>query len=448
VNTRVRGGGTVGGRVRVSWDAPAGTCRADHYKVVNIHSDGSRGGVAATVRDTGASSYADTVSHLKLCTFYRYGVIAVDTDGDQSAVGLPHSAAFTYGTPKPNPPTVTILIQGIGSGLPRESWNPLAVSNCSSTSGNNSQIRTGTARGSLAYHWLNLGDAGHPDYAGPGAGNNLIDSAASRGGIVIPFSYTFSEMTRPSRSPGYTVFHYSATNVGYTSPLASVTPDVATTLAKLVNSIEKVFPHAKIVIIGHSNGGLVAQQWWAHFTSSRRGPQHHVVQVFSLDSPINGVYEANLCLHHPTACGALSFLGVVGPPTLQAYANLWNHQARHDPAWAALDRANKMWTAFWTNNDPLYDAGDYPKIAGLGHRDTHIGFASQLLVDPRCHTLDWQVQDGCAPIGRHNVNGFVFDDGTPNEFGPFLFGAPSDLWVHSVVKDNSRVIAAVMQYVR
>ena len=452
-NSALYGDGSGGGNVQVRWDAPASqTCGAvDHYEIVNIRSDGSIGGTVDSVSDTGALSYTDYIKGLNLCTFYKFGVVAVGVNGQKSVVAYPPKSAFTIGPPKSSPPVITIVIQGYRSSVNGSSWNPLSTFYCTSQFGDNSTIQTGTTQGKLAEDWLNVTDPGNADYAGPGAGNNLIDSVASTGGLVLPLSYVQgTKLTGTAASPMFTVPSYGASDVINTSPNA-----VAGHLNSLIGQINTIFPNAKIVVVGHSNGGVVAQQWWANNTSFSPGPQHNVAQVFTLDSPINGVYAGTICAHPNdiskfALCTTLQFFGSFGlgiTSSLMAYyGRLWNHQSTNDQYWSSQDAANQMWTPFVTFDDPVFDAADYAATP-QGAATANIGFASLGLINqPDCVNSSWQtaltLPIRCHLIAPDQVNGFTYNDGTSQSFG-----LPGDIWVHSVVKNNTNVIAAVMRYV-
>jgi hypothetical protein len=448
------GDGNGGGDVQVRWDAPTSqTCGAiDHYEIVNIRADGSIGDTVDSVADTGAPSYTDYVTGLKLCFFYKFGVVAVGVNGQKSVVAHPSNSAFTIGPPKSSPPVITIIIQGVGSSVEGSNWNPLSTFYCTSQFGDNSTIQTGTTQGKLAYDWLNVSDAGNGDYAGPGAGNNLIDSVASTGGLVLPLSYVpGTKLTGTAASPMFTVPSYGPSDVINTNP-----NEVAGHLNSLIGQINTIFPNAKIIVVGHSNGGVVAQQWWANNTSFSPGPQNNVAQVFTLDSPVNGLYAGTICANPNgiskfALCTTLQFFGSVfglgvTSKLMAYYGRLWSHQSTNDQYWSGQDAANQMWTPFVTMDDPLFDAADYAATP-QGAATTNIGFASQGLVNqPDCVNSSWQTALAlpvrCHLITPDQVNGFTYNDGTSQ-----LFGLPGDAWVHSVVKNNANVIAAVMRYV-
>jgi YVTN family beta-propeller protein len=425
--------------VEVSWHPPAANCATiDHYDIVAIDAHGKP---IHTVETVPASATSADIGGLNLCTFYRFGVMAVGIDQQASDVVLPPGPVFTQGLPDQSPRVITIILEGVATSSPGGSFNPLQVDDyCTSLSGSNSAINNGTLLGSLSAAWLNLGDAGNPDYAGPGAGNNLIDSAASTGGLVLPFSYNGATMTGPASSPTFSAQPYSVQDVAESNPNSE-----RNTLRAEIDSINMVFPKARIILVGHSNGGLIAQQWWANNTSFSPGPQHNVVHVFTLDSPINGVAIGEIC-KSPLPIGICSFLDLapgffrVGSSLLAYYGRLWKDQSSNDRNWARQDAANGMWTPFITNGDPVYDLGDGFAVPN-GLPDINIGFASQgLLNQPDCVALYWQ--SGCHLIPPDQADGFAYNDG-----GPPTFGLTGDFWVHSVVKNNSNVITAVMKYI-
>ena len=96
--------------------------------------------------------------------------------------------------------------------------------------------------------------------------NDLIDALAQAGGYVLPFSYLDAHMSGTQDQPSFSFFPYSSNDVATSNPtmysihwsdgsLARQEPSV---LNEEIASIHRVFPHTPILVIGHSNGGLIA----------------------------------------------------------------------------------------------------------------------------------------------------------------------------------------------
>src|SRR5207244_3042144 len=72
-------------------------------------------------------------------------------------------------------------------------------------------------------------------------------------------------------------------------------PSWAGLLDAEVQSVKSVWPTARVIVMGHSQGGLIAYTWWdTHPTSSVKG--------FSLDSPINGACLSGLLSSQTRPC--------------------------------------------------------------------------------------------------------------------------------------------------
>ena len=425
--------------VQVTWDAPAPTCDpVAEYALVPINARGTPGQAVDTVP---ASATSDLIGSLNLCTFYDFGVVAVGTDGQQSPVTFPSNLAFTTGPPKASPPVVTILLQGVNSSLPGGTWNALNTNYCTSLDGNNNDIGNYPQDGvlaDLATNWLNVtSPTSEPDYTSPGAGNNLIDSAASTGGLVIPFSYNGVSVTGTPTSATVTVSSYGPSDVADSLPMPE-----AGLLNTEISEINALWPNAKIIVVGHSEGGLIAQQWWwLYGLSNPRG----VVQVFSLDSPINGEYAATLCKSNnpqqQADCSSLiPFIGV-SHKLLVHYANLWQNQAANDQAYLNADLVDHLYTPIITLGDPLFDltdsgAGPVQGACDFSTQGTNIGWASQGLLSP-----------ACLFVGVDQVEIACGGDSACSDGNSGLFKVPGDLWVHSWVKNSPLTIASVMHYV-
>jgi hypothetical protein len=95
-----------------------------------------------------------------------------------------------------------------------------------------------------------------------------------------------------------------------------------------------------IVVVGHSYGGLVAEEWWQQQSATQRR-RYNVAAIFSLDSPINGV-------DHCSLAGL-----TVGPFVSNEFCDRWDNRDQLDQQIIALD-GDQSYTAVGTPNDPTY----------------------------------------------------------------------------------------------
>jgi dienelactone hydrolase len=137
----------------------------------------------------------------------------------------------------------------------------------------------------------------------------MLDAIAATGAVILPFSYNGALLNqRPGSDPTFTFPAYTACN---SSPPPGGwagcdkdpggSPDPRTKkdsswsiqqdeqkLADEVKSVRAVWHNVPIVILGHSQGGLIAFDAW------QQGKLPGVKQLFSLDSPINGVCPSRI----------------------------------------------------------------------------------------------------------------------------------------------------------
>lgn len=418
--------GNVAGGVVVTWQPPVPNgATLDHY---NVYESGSTT-ILATVPASAAQLFA-VIPQLNLCTYYRFGVAAVGADGQQSAIALPIKPAFTQGSPKSPPTTVAILVAGINTDIGYGVFNPLDVFDyCTTLDGVNPNSASSTYPVPLAgmnHEWNVEDDPAHsPSF---GAGSRMIDTIASTGAVVVPFSYTHAALSGPASAPTFTFAAYSAAKVARTAPEVA-----ARTLNDEIRSIHSVWGDARIVLVGHSNGGLVSELWWEFYGSHDR---QGVVQVFALDSPLNGVLS-DICSTY--ACGLPHVFGV-GKELADTYKALWLNQATLDPLFVALDAKTDLFTPIGTVNDPVYDPPDF-SVNILRHN----GLLSQLYFsEPSCANSGFDLSSSaCSLVGKDFVSPCTIDDGPPPNFG-----VPFSLWLHSVAKNCPGVIAKVMTYVQ
>jgi len=273
-------------------------------------------------------------------------------------------------TGKP-PPYVVILLDGINESQPGFRMNPYKptldgnASYCpearNASSGTEAEADfTGAPKGPWSFfHKWNFGevkdgqavgpnDRGYdesapravaypkpPPNVAPGTytHNFMLDAIASRGAIILPFSYKgYGFAPNFQVHPGFSYYGYWGCQA--TPGCGPSIHDDAKLLDSEVNDAASVWPTSKIVVMGHSQGGLIAFEWWAcshgglpqsaakDCGGTRTTLPPNFVAGFSLDSPING------------ACGqALGHGPCIGPPTYPDYGE----RAARDAAYVSLD---------------------------------------------------------------------------------------------------------------
>jgi hypothetical protein len=219
----------------------------------------------------------------------------------------------------------------------------------------------------------NYFDQSHPKYF-PDPSPNMTDALAEQGAVILPFSYFVASF---SSGPGchslFTVNAYPDTAPG------DVPPDLeAKILDAEVQSVKCLWPNAAITIIGHSNGGLVVEQYWQNEL-----PKHpaNVKGVYSLDGVINGVADPTpfYNISPPTKLnGKISDWlrsWKLSTRTVTMYYSRWRNRAAIDKAIIAANGAG-IFTPIGTENDSVYDIPDcYAQLL------CYDGIFSQLLFD-------------------------------------------------------------------
>ena len=214
------------------------------------------------------------------------------------------------------------------AGAPRGPWGPFNKWNFNQV-GDSSHSSDSTPR--------NLADR----HLGTPTNLFMLDSIAAEGAVILPYSYegaylrparrpgqdptfTFATYTRCNSSPqsfgpfGFGCNNFNTKNGNHNG---SINQDVAALNNELA-SIHRVWPGASITVLGHSQGGLIALDWWSRAARHERGfSSDGVTHLFSLDSPVNG------------ACYAITCSNVAGYPR---YPRSLTQQ---DPKLLALDNA-------------------------------------------------------------------------------------------------------------
>jgi hypothetical protein len=210
---------------------------------------------------------------------------------------------------------------------------------------------------------------GNPQGITPGTYTHsfMLDAIAAQGAVILPFSYKGAMLQPGSPDPTFVFPPYTTCDSQPGSCGTSIPSDAAL-LAAEVKSIVIAWPNTPIVVVGHSQGGLIAFSWWRTYSIPRSFDQG-----FSLDSPINGI---NPCI--PGVC-----------VTLPSYPKYQDRQ-KNDPGWLAADTGPD--TAFHfigTYGDPL---GIGPiKFYGTGAETLE----HQMLFDYNTYSAS-QIESACA----------------------------------------------------
>jgi hypothetical protein len=188
----------------------------------------------------------------------------------------------------------------------------------------------------------------------------LTDPFAAGGGVIFPFSYQGATAASTANGPLFSVTAYTQSQSA-SQPLMQD----AKFLDKEISSIHKLpgWGQVPIVVIGHSLGGLVAYTWWQNYGVPFGIPQQTgVTNVFSLDSPINGVATAYQCIGGRIQLSLCLLAQVVGGvqysnSVFTTLESNWNNLIANDAYYAGVDASvtAPRFSPVGTTGDPLYD---------------------------------------------------------------------------------------------
>ncbi|HXA31448.1 MAG TPA: hypothetical protein VNV87_04240, partial [Acidimicrobiales bacterium] len=241
---------------------------------------------------------------------------------------------------------------------------------------------------------------------------NMTTALTQAGALILPYSYNGVTVAGTATQPKVTVRSYASNVSSTTLPQVAAQP-----LAKEVEQAHKLWPSARIVVAGHSEGGYVAEEYFRTIFTRSHDPE--VTGIFSLDSPINGIKnepEVATLLH------ALKF--PVSTALLDQFQSAWNHAAANSAALLAKEGKTAMYVPVGTAGDNVYRIADDP-VAGL---------TSQVLVG----------KSG-KPLSSKKSPNFI------NPADPPVAGLKDPAGVlasHQCVMDNSQVIQAVVHRVK
>jgi alpha-tubulin suppressor-like RCC1 family protein len=239
----------------------------------------------------------------------------------------------------------------------------------------------------------------HSDW--PWGNTNLVQAIAQDGGVALPFSYVSGGMT-VSGTGTAAVVHikgYGPWDVGGTppSPVDGVkqSDSGAYRMNQVLQQIHTAWPSTQIVVIGHSEGGFVAEQWWERYgTGNKLG----VTNVFSLDSPING-FAVDVCkVGLPVVgnlCGPLHIQG----PLDQLWDQRWQNRLTDDRQIATKDSASAnhaYYIAIGTEADGVYILGDDASYVDRAFHYYWNPLLSQMVFTDSCSTNTKSHGNDCA----------------------------------------------------
>jgi hypothetical protein len=444
VGTIESGGGSYGGYAVTyngsSWSTPASignnaypssvSCTSASFCIAVGHEENGSGGNTTT---TGASSYegyavtydgsswgapsnidGDSYPSSVSCVSVS-SCVAVDGSGNAltylgnpggpgtsipvPSTGASNTSSSCSGASVSNPPrSVVILITGIASSLPNPaSYNPLTQHYCGLAS-------PGASSGQLSDLAFMAQNSFDKTSNGPISPVDLTDALASTGAVLLPYSYAGVWLGGTTASPLYKAARFGNEAPGAVSPAA----EADSYLLQLVHQAHKLWPSTPIFVIGHSEGGLVAEQL---FENNTLNLLEGVAGIVSLDSPLNGVAH-NLGWFGSRA-NIVSALHI-GPALFNLWNERWEQRALLDPRLFIRDRhMGDIYHPIGTASDLIYALGDL-----------RIG-------DPYCGSLASQLIWNIVPCEGNGVPGFVSPEsmitpepattGTPQMPGQGLF---------------------------
>ena len=280
-----------------------------------------------------------------------------------------------------SPPAVAVFVDGIGSELPYEDYD--------ATNADYAGVASGQQQAPATVAWIRQRftvAAVHP-----GGGSQSIDQRlANQGDALMPFSYQGAYLYCDA-STGLIrarINNYSAVDVDRLE-IASA----AASLGEQVASIHQVWPTSRVVVIGHSHGGLVSG---TYFASLHDVPPWYLAGVFALDAPLNGVLASGYCedlatkSHYP-----------VGNACRQYGALYWEHVIKsakaNDALLLAADSTGRF-TPVGTHSDLLYQTADI----GSGLQSQLLYRQGSTVTPPDYQGQDWTWSLPTNPLDTHS----------------------------------------------
>jgi hypothetical protein len=255
----------------------------------------------------------------------------------------------------------------------------------------------------------------------------LVARLADAGAVLLPYSYAGATLSQQQGGPLFDFHPYRGATT-FQEPSLSVQ-----WLDDELFSIHQVWKEAHLVLVGHSLGGLIAEQWWRCMVGHCDVPLDHapagdargVVQVFSLDSPLNGFKMTTCDEQDPIFQG---YTHRVGKPLAALLCTLWLGQTELDRQNLALESTGQIaYTPIGVPDDPAYG------VAYSGPSGDFGNIQSQVLYQSGC--------DHTNPQCIAQPPSYVL--GAPN--APYCFGS-GDIYGttgHDLVKACPQVVTFI-----
>lgn len=366
-------------------------------------------------------------------------LFAAGCGGSGSSTSPPPGGTATCGAPllrHSDPAVVVVLLDGVGSEEGGGTFDPFpgaapdSVSSYCPLDANRKERRWPAGLDDALRRWAEFkvpgGSSGGSSSAPgtsdacewPGATTNscLVGALARTGAVLLPYSYVKGNgVTRTATGVKFTMTGYTADDTR--QPIATSID----ALDEEIGSLRAAWPSTPIVLIGHSYGGLVAEEWWeqAWAADDHRGVAH----VFSLDSPINGVFQCT---------GTAAFQGLdLSTEFCRRRESLTSDRAI-DTNIIHLG-ADGSYTAVGTVGDPTY-SGSLPGNGGGGLEDQ---------VVYKCNDRG-DKNTACVASPPSLVINADPNDASCREGSSSLYGTTG----HDIVKACPTVVAAVVAAVK
>lgn len=220
----------------------------------------------------------------------------------------------------------------------------------------------------------------------------LVAQLADLGAIIIPYSYAGVHVEADHK---VVVESYNEED---SKQALEKSVEV---LDEQISSIHVAWKKTRIALVGHSFGGLVAEDWWFNKRQQPNSNHRGVVHVFSLDAPINGVAKCDWATI-PYADAA------------KDWCDRWNNRYERDLEIIEADK-DASYTAVGNQGDPTYGddlfAGGGDLVPQVIYKCTGDGSAENCIAsDPQTNTPSYVISNPLCTGSGGNIKGTTGHD--------------------------------------